>query len=319
MTKEIIVKPLNLDALDGAVDLFISVIGYESRSIFAAKQFSAYASTKIALMFNERQVGNFPKNSKWYEDNKFVIVGYDPLKFLQQLETLLFEENRKKGVSHAPLSLLIDISSMSRRMIAQIVHGLFISKSAQSIKLNFIYAPSIYVPPDSDEIPVTISEPVIPEFAGWSTRPDLPASAILGLGYECGQALGTLEYLEPAAAWIFLPKGNDKSFDTEVTRTNQGLLEVIEKSSIVPYAVNNPFECFCKMESLTFNLKQKSRPILIPFGPKIFALVTMLIALIHGPGITVWRVSGEQTGEPTDREPDGTLIGLNAQFNSVVN
>jgi hypothetical protein len=202
-------------------------------------------------------------------------------------------------------------------MIAQIVHCFFISEAAQLINVDFVYAPSIYVPPDSDEIPVTISEPVIPEFAGWSTRPDLPASAVIGLGYECGQALGTLEYLEPAAAWIFLPLGNDISFDEEVLGANQGLLEVIERSSVVPYSVNNPFECFCKMESLAFNLKQKSRPILIPFGPKIFALVSMLISLIHGPGITVWRVSGEQTGVPSDRTPDGTIIGLHARFQSI--
>jgi hypothetical protein len=317
MRKEILVKPLDTPELMGAVDVFISVIGYETRSLFAATQFSSYASTKIALKFKERQVGSFSANLKWYEDKQFEVVDYVPLTFVQQLENLLMEAYRKNGADQTPLNLLIDISSMSRRMIAQIVHGLFISKAAQSINVNFVYAPSIYVPPDSEEIPVTISEPVIPEFSGWSTRPDLPASAILGLGYECGQALGTLEYLEPAAAWIFLPKGNDISFDKEVIRTNDGLLDVIEKSSIVPYMVSNPFECFCKMESLTFNLKQKSRPILIPFGPKIFALVSMLVGLIHGPGITVWRVSGEQTGEPTDRTPDGTIIGLYAQFQSI--
>lgn len=56
-------KPLIRD------DLFISVLGFESRCVFAASQRGLFAIRKLAIAFQERKVLEYKENKKWYRGN----------------------------------------------------------------------------------------------------------------------------------------------------------------------------------------------------------------------------------------------------------
>ena len=64
----------------------------------------------------------------------------------------------------------------------------------------------------------------------------------------------------------------------------------------------------------TYGIMQKRRPIIIPFGPKIFALVSMLVAYMHHPSVAVWRVSSGRGLHPEDKTSSGVVVGLKTIF-----
>jgi len=213
--------------------------------------------------------------------------------------------------------MLIDISSMSRPMIASVVLALSRACERHPLDVVFAYCPAVFTKPSDLRQPVTVSQPVTPEFAGWSNQPDKPVAAIAGLGFEFDQALGAMEFLEPAVAWTFIPFGEDERYDRAAQSANKELLAAIKPERMIRYDVTDPYQCFVQLESLTYGLLDSNRPIIVPFGPKIFSLLSFLVAIIHAPNVTIWRVSGEQVGIPDDRVASGNVISVSARFQAT--
>jgi len=307
---EIRIKP-HADEPSGPFDLLITCLGYESRSLHVAERYTGAAERRLAVAFRDRLVGHYNRNNQFYIAHGYKILPFDTDGFLQALTS---EISAVQSNVNAGPRLLIDISSMSRPMIATIVLALSRACEKSPIDVVFVYCPAIFTTPSELRQPVTVSEPVIPELAGWSIEPERSAAAIAGLGFEFDQALGAIEFLEPAVAWTFIPFGEDSRYDAAAENANQELLATVSPERIIRYDVNDPYQCFLQLEALTYGLIDSMRPIIIPFGPKIFSLLSFLVAMIHSPNVTVWRVSGEQVGVPEDRIASGNVISLRALF-----
>jgi hypothetical protein len=296
------------------VDLFICVLGYEQRSSFVARSSVLCNCLKIALAFPNDESQSYKNNRSFLIEQGFDIATYDADSLEDRLHSAL-EKSLPSGAS--TVHAFIDVSSMSRPMIARIIVVLSRIDIATDIKLTFSYCPAVYSKPNHENAPVTKSEPVIPEFSGWSLAPEASISTIIGIGFEYDWALGALEYLEPETAWAFVPTGEDERFDHVVRKTNADLLSLLDDDHIHYYHVNQPSSCFTLVESLVYGLKQNSRPILVPFGPKLFSLVCLLVAAIHEPLISVWRVSGDTESHPDDREASGKVILLHVAMPAI--
>ncbi|MBF0333423.1 MAG: hypothetical protein HQL40_07210 [Alphaproteobacteria bacterium] len=286
-------------------DIFICTLGYENRSGHLARTNVERLKKRIAISFEERRGASYPSNKTFLEQAGFQIIPFD-----ENMPDLVTQEIME--TSDQCVAVTIDISSMSRPMMATLVQALRTCFRKQ-IRATFLYCPAVFTTPDATHSPVTVSGPVIPELAGWSSEPNKPAAAIVGLGYEYDQALGTLEYLEPASAWAFIPCGEDERYERELKKANADFYKLLPPENLCKYVLSDPYSCFQTIEGLTYGLLRDCRPILIPFGPKIFALICILVANIH-VGVTVWRVSGDQSGDPTDRVASGSLIGLTVAF-----
>lgn len=298
--------------LNDDVDLFVSVLGYERRAVHAASLLGSRARRKLAVAFPDSTQCSYAENRLFYDRSGFRKVDYERSSFLTW-----FKEELRAAASEPigrGLSVSIDISSMSRPMIAQVVVALAETSVLNGSEVSFVYSPAAFEKPALTPVPIVVSQPVIPELAGWSEAPERAVSAIVGLGFEYEQALGALEFLEPAASWGFLPTGYDARYYQTVIQANRPLLQSIPREHLFEYSVQNPLSCFQALEGLVYGLVQDSRPVLLPFGPKIFALICMLVAQAHFPKVTVWRVSGEQEGEKIDREPSGQIIRLPVSF-----
>ena len=128
-------------------------------------------------------------------------------------------------------------------------------------------------------------------FAGWSGDPGRPLGLAMGLGYEPGKAVGGSAYLEPKQAWLFIPTGLDRKYDRAVEKANRHLLEAREPKWSIEYSVTRPIETLAVLDGLAYGQLQEGRVILLPFGPKVFALCCLLVACVHYPEVAVWRVS----------------------------
>lgn len=286
-------------------EFFVAGLGYESRCIHAAKSYAGKYAKGIAISFPDRHVLAFESNTAWFDAAGFEVVS--------QAESVI-SIIRDSGAS----TVLIDISSMSRPMISMIVRSLAIDFDRE-VRVDFLYSPACYSVPGKGGKLQTSSGPVSPAYAGWSDRPDLPLCAFIGLGYEADRALGVLEYLEPSAAWIFVPTSTDEpdhqqKYDEAIENNNSVLKNLIPDEQYIAYDVSRPFDVFMQLEAMVYGVLEKARPLIAPFGPKLFALTSILVAQIYHPSVTVWRISAGRDGEAKDLEAMGPVYRLPVTF-----
>lgn len=305
------IEVLGNGSTSGRFDLFICTLGYETRSSHLARERLVDADQKVALAFPEEDYAAYVSNRNFLTSAGYSIVPNDG-DALRRLIASAIESQAPNPTD--PFSILVDISSMSRPMLAHLVYLLSTLADVDEVLVTFAYLPAKFVRENAEHAPVAVTKPVTPEYAGWTSTPELPITAVVGLGYERDLALGTIEYLEPTAAWVFIPTGEDRRYDDAVNQANRDLKEMISEERALNYNVDSPARVYALLESLTYGLLQKSRPILVPFGPKIFCLCCLLVARTYAPNITVWRVSGETHASPGDREANGKIISLETRF-----
>jgi len=295
-------------------DAFFATIGYEERSSYLAQNFKPKAKKKFATGFDKSRVLNYNSNKKWYKTNKFLINEISDEDYINWVRhEIKILANKKKN-----LKFVFDISSVTRTRMASIVEALSTIDTFFA-EVDFFYSYSEFFKPSNNlNSPIEHSGPVIPFFAGWSVNPEMPLSAIIGMGFEGNMALGICEYLELQNIFPFIPTGHDKKFDEVINDENKILTDLLERYSasknINYYMFDEPYSLLLKLESLAYGLIEKSRPIIIPFGPKIFSLISLLISCIYYPKIGVWRVSSGSIGAPTERKPSGKVVGLRVLF-----
>ena len=105
--------------------------------------------------------------------------------------------------------------------------------------------------------------------------------------------------------------GPSPEFDRVVREANAAFLdEVGRRGHVVEYGVGQPYATLVELESLVSGLLQGARPMIVPLGPKPFALASILVAVALYPDVSVWCVSAESYEDPVDRVPTGDIVGL---------
>jgi hypothetical protein len=67
------------------------------------------------------------------------------------------------------------------------------------------------------------------------------------------------------------------------------------------------------LESVVYGLLKSFNVIVLPFGPKIFTLCSLLVAGLH-PTVSVWRVSAGGAERPVNRRASGRITCLTVTF-----
>jgi hypothetical protein len=314
MSKSIALKPWHPGVSNEApYDLFIATVGYETRARFVAESLNVQSKMKVACAFDNNKVHSYVQNLSWYKRAGYAVEEKSEDTFESWCEDVLKVVAQKaKG---GGIRLGIDISSMTRFRIAALVAAIFDHESRQTFKADFLYAPASFSPPpEQEEAPIIVCKPVLDKWAGWSVEPENPTLAVFGLGYECDKALGALEYIEPGSVWAFMPSGENPSYDSAVRKANETFFESIPKSHVFQYRIDEPLECFSSLESLVYGKLKSTKPLLMPFGPKLFALNCILVACVHFPSVAVWRVSSGPYEPPLDIVASGKVVGMQVHF-----
>lgn len=278
------------------IDLLLCACGYEGRAVAVAEQLAQTAATKIAVGFRTQQEVRYDENAAWFRKNGFQLIDVSDAEYEQTVRGAFRVMREMTG----GFTVVVDISCLNRVRLARLVRALEELEAEGEVFLAYNLAK--YSPPAEDLEPTSVAEPVIPEFAGWTNYPERPPAAIIGLGYEPSRAIGIVDHLEiNNAAWAFVPQGPIGEYSATVDAANRSLLEMISvEGRWMCYDVMNPGALFHELNALAASLKQIYNPILIPFGPKIFAAVALLVASMHD-GIGVWRVSSGTLQSPVDR------------------
>jgi hypothetical protein len=301
------IAPLNPEFAERRYDLLITALGYEQRARHISERFSSGCKLKVAIGFDQQQCLSFEENRDWFAANDFTTFVTTNKAFGPTVRSFLVENT--SSLRH--IRMLVDISSQSRYRIATLLTELVSLPIDVVIHVDFVYSLAAFVDPPSQVFPNSHVGPVSEQFCGWWGEPERPSCAVVGLGYEQDRALGAVEHIEASEAWAFLPESEIAGYSQALRGANSTLLESLPQKRLIPYRVQQPFDTFINLESLIYGLSQTKNPIILPMGPKVFALISLIVGILHRD-IAVWRVSASVQETAVDRKATGHICGLSA-------
>jgi hypothetical protein len=283
-------------------DVAIAAVGYEPRCRWVVEQTGTRAETQIALSFGFLEQGAFAENLSFFRDRSF-----DTLQGLSASTVEDICDRVSRSFTGRNIRIFVDISCMSREMIANI--ALAVRQLAESfdISISVAYAPS-HFEGDYPTAPIRRSGPIKPELAGWSAQPEKPLGTIFGMGCERNLALGALQVLEPNTGWTFYPHGVDPRFDAAVEAANPHVREIFNVVR-VGYDIREPTVARARFEVLLRSVEQDYRLIVVPFGPKIFSWCALATIIFNDRNdVGVWTFSSREHASLVDRTAEGPII-----------
>jgi len=303
---------LPAEIFDADYDFLISALGYESRSRHIGISMLGNISRKVAIAFQDGQELSFEQNTSKLSEAGFEIINIaesDVISFISSLLRSIAVEDGKA------IRGCIDISSITRLRMGNILQAISsFTETDVTIDITFAYNVAQYSAPGAQLELATTCGPVSPFFAGWPDDPERPVAAVLGLGYEMEKALGALEYIEPAVSLLVCPISKDLRYDVGVVNANISLTSQSKSNELYRYHVDKGTDCIELLDALVSRLEDDFRIVILPFGPKLFALCSMLIAIRDYPKVGVWRISSSEPNLRRDHRPSETTVGLRVIF-----
>lgn len=293
--------------------VLIAVLGYERRATYISERIGRNATKRIAIGFEHTHELWYSKNQRWFAREGFRVESCSDSSYGRLVQSEI-EEAEKKHRGVEDLRICVDISSISRFRMAEIVDAISALRTTRAVAVDFLYARAMFSKPPEDGFHARSIGPVSPRFRGSVRNINLPRSAVIGVGYEYELAAGVVERLETSDVWTFQPASADERYDELADTANQFLWLVVPRERRLRYRVERPLDVLINLESLVSGLARVSTPVLVPFGPKIFTLCCLCVGMIHNRNVEVWRVATSPSVVPMDRRADGLVVGLTVRF-----
>jgi hypothetical protein len=283
-------------------DVFFAASTLESRCIHVPRLLTSYASKKIALLESRSDKRQVKLNTRMLNG-----LGFSEERFDGESSAERVVQDRLAAAELAvptdQLSILIDVSCLSRKTIAILIAEVIQISQRRTVKLTLAYSLASYVPPPKVSMATNREvAPVHPAFSGWVTAPGMSVASVVGLGYERDKAIGAVEYLQSSDWWLFEPESPELQYRPQVEEHNKRIIAATPSGRRIIYDVLSPVDTLIGLESLIAGLKKSFKPVLLPFGPKIFFALSLLVSALHEEA-AVWSVSGEDSEPEVDRKP----------------
>lgn len=292
-------------------DLAVFALGFESRATNLINDVAERATRSAALGFDYGHEVAYQANVR-----DFRAADVDIRESLSdQIFEAVLDELFGRIDDDECRSVFVDISCFNRFRLAAIVRALFVAAQSRKNQLtvDIAYSLAQFEKPGGERHPNTVVGPAHQAFAGWSQGGYSSTATVLGLGYEQDQALGVVEYLQAGEVWAFTPSSPIQEYRAEVVQANALLLSEIRPSHIIDYDVCSPASVVATLESVVSGLGTDHSVVLVPFGPKIFVLCSLVVAAMR-QDIAVWRVSQGIHISPHDRRASNVTVGLRLSF-----
>lgn len=189
--------------------------------------------------------------------------------------------------------IVLDISCMSRPTMAAAFQAVFEAAEVSVVRMDVLYVVAEYTAPPAELPPNEDIRPINDWFAGWPTNATASTSLVVGLGYERDKASGACEYFDAGETWVFVPQSSIGDYQIAVEKNNEDLLaRARRRDHMAIYRVERPTETFGLLAGTVSQVVPKMNPVLLPFGPKIFFALSLLVAAVYRE-VGVWHVTGD--------------------------
>lgn len=294
------------------IDCIIAASGFHPRCTYIAENLRIGNAHKIVITFDEKDHAELRKqNESVFSDLGFISID-ENIKSGKNIETLL-KSQCNNSVADS-FNILVDYSCMPKLWISTILNYLHDNDSLkEKINVFFAYTPRKFVPVNKRTVefvgPVSGKEE--------SMMNDKGISLIAGLDNSLDSTMKIINKVNPDRIYAFIP---EPAFSEEYLRTlmkiNKPLLDKIEKGNIIRYPAKDPEQINSILTSLCLELRLDSRIMIVPQGPKTFALTSLLLSLRY-PDIKLWEIissAGKQNAE--DGMASGESVILKTIFSN---
>lgn len=301
------ISDINLEQVKNCtLEALISASGYESRARAIAMDLKKIPRSTVRFAWGFSEYTDDPIRKK--NDETFKQLGF-MIRVISSSDANSPEEwmsDLLKYNIHKPISLVVDISAMSRTWYGGIIKALSKGSHPFPVRTIFAYTPPLW----SDNFRTTPANEVLEPMLGYASHalPNKPTALVLGLGMHRERALGLNDYLDPQITFCFYSSpGADPRYEHAVQNANNDLFDIINKDYIFTYDLYDTFGSFIKLESICQGLARNYRVVLTSLGPKIFGLYCLLIQT-RLQEVSVWRVSPATRQPPVDHKPNKQKI-----------
>jgi hypothetical protein len=288
-------------------------IGHESRCTHFAS-LKPPAKEKIAFIYDNDQSPRTTQNRKIISELGFVQLNSSECNLRQLIKDIVA---RCSHLEEPTRRIAVDISSMTRELMAIWVYTIMDAQNANSVEISFVYSHAKFSPPP-EQVPLAKElHSITPEFAGMFSDSTAPVMLLIGLGYEPELALSFIEYLEPAKLLVFEPAHHEKSYTKSIHVKNAMFFKTIKNTPLIRYNVFAPYLLFQDLESAIQGAAYDHRVHIAPYGVKIFAIASLLAASLHYPKVFIWNLNTDPNGQEHDRVADGKISEIVAETGTV--
>lgn len=305
--------PVEGDNLE-ALDLLIYTVGFETRSRYIVEKIADKQNfCAAALVYEGIKNSSFEKNLALFRKRGHSEFGCKREDIDNGID-IAINCARKKTEKNG-ICIAVDISALDRRVMSLILLAL-----CQRLKLEdtlrVLYTPAKYNNLKTNFPPMKSFGPVIPELMGRILPNNQNKCLVMGVGYEYGASLSVIERIEPKLAYFFSPVGFDERYQKDVRDANFDFDFDIEKknTNINSYNLRTPASTYNEVDYLVQSISHRYSVIFVPFGPKIFSAICILIAFSKAPYATLLRYSLNDPSKQNDVESSGHIIGFDMKL-----
>jgi hypothetical protein len=276
-------------------DIFIYGLGYETRSTRIVSEVTA--DRVFAIQLPKTLLHAYQRNVDFAHIRKHRLISVEAL-----VETELRSAiNRKEKVR-----IGFDISSVNRIILMDVL--LALSHQVRLLDaVEVYYCPAAYSEPDWIMPQIEQLGPINRSFASMASDPTKPLCVIFGVGIEAGLSMGIIDQLEPKLSYCFWGRSINPKFDRAVRRANFEFKFTGFNAETIDYQITDPMGAFSSLESLTYGLVKDYRVLIVPMGPKLFALLAGLLGMTYPGDVAIWRVQHSKL-EAHDAKPGAFCI-----------
>lgn len=293
-------------------DLLVATLGFEHRATAVASTLRDRSEHMVALGFNHNQLLAYRSNEAWFKSAGFQVEDDLSTKDFAESFTRNIRRVSEKQSGSAPPRIAVDVSCLDRLRLAAII-DILRTLDLGSLTVDFFYSIAAFIPPSPVLGRNEVAGPVHRRFAGRFLDPGRPLALIAGLGYEIGKVMGAAEYVQASRVIAFVPQSPVTQYEKEVVTANSLLLDELAQRDVMRYEVDDPVRTVAALDAVVRGLKHSHNIVILPGGPKMFALCCLLIQTLHRE-VSVWRVSSGSSIVARDVNPSGHVVGLRAEW-----
>jgi hypothetical protein len=292
-------------------NLFIIALGYEKKGVYLLEKFNIQSDRRIAFAYTERQKTlNRKENENIIRENDFEIIpasGEQKINLDSELQSLCNLNY------HRIIKILIDYSCMTKVWYSGIIKTLSsLSLNCQNVEVYFSYTPAAYNILRKQKAASLINSVVFDNKK--YLDPSKPIALIIGLGLNNLRAEKLIKSIKPAATYFFYA---DPALNSEyvkrVLNNNQEIIYSVKIRNLLNYPLKDLKKIDDMLTSLCLDLRLKYNIIIAPVGPKVFSLISLLLACRY-PDLDIWRVSAGPYEPINDKIADGDPLIYKVDF-----
>lgn len=289
---------------DLKADLYITCLGFESRSNVVAHRFEGHSCKKIALEHkNVSKDFSYQDNRKYLKDQDFEIIHVESE--LPDLAEIF------RSLNGEPIQLVIDCTNMPPLWYYEFFSWFDRKQIGEGrVRMRIAYTMARYVSKIGSRKVKKINDFLKEEKRSSQTK---KIALILGLGHEKSVSETLYNMVNPDLVYLFYTDPPaEKRFVEKIFVNNHKLINEAPIRNLVPYPISNGQAIYQSLINTILPLRNEYSIVIIPHGPKIFSVVSMLVHLGYPDIMISYPCFKKQV--TTDRLPKDSPVVLDILF-----